>query len=380
MNFTSATSFGLTQVVTASSFTRPDFSGKSLLTLEWAAALALGPVEAGRTSFCGLDVRERVNVLVINAEDDTAEMRKRLGGAIKEFGLPDGEVVDRVFLQSSQDAGSPSFIVAKRNKKTGEVEETPDAQNLIDFIIARDIGAVFVDPYVDTHTTQESDNGDANAVMRIYKRIASETNAAVALVHHTRKPSAASSESYAGNPDSARGAGAIINAARVAATLYPMSEKDGVALHIAKAIRHRYVRLDDAKANYSLAGPDAEWFEKRTVQLPNGDEVGVLAPVALAKANAVEPARENLEAVYARLVVATESGEWEKLSCSPLSAKHYLPKAFSGEPGLLEWAPVETIEAAMLVLERARRAERVRHGRPNRSGEIPERWKAIQSG
>lgn len=280
----------------------PGSAGKSLLMQEWGAALALGPVEGG--TFCGLDVCERANVLIINAEDDTAEMRMRLGGVIQEFGLPRDDVRRRVYLQSSQDPGAPTFRIAERDRKTNSVRETPMVADLIDFIREKEISAVIVDPFVDTHGADENSNGEVNSVMRIYRRIASETNVALVLVHHTKKPSAASSESYAGNADSARGAGAIINASRIAVTLYPMSEKDGEKFGVEKWKRHRYVRLDDAKTNLTLASPDAQWFEKRTVELPNGELVGALAPVNLA-AKTETDGRAVLEA----LAPLCEAGE-----------------------------------------------------------------------
>jgi len=60
--------------------------------------------------------------------------------------------------------------------------------------------------------------------------------------------------------------------------LFAMSEKDAERHGVAKEERHRYLRLDDAKANLGLTSPEARWFRKAGVELPNGDEVGVLIP------------------------------------------------------------------------------------------------------
>jgi uncharacterized protein with beta-barrel porin domain len=49
------------------------------------------------------------------------------------------------------------------------------------------------------------------------------------------------------------------------------------------AERGLWVRLDDAKMNLALASNKASWFKRETVQLTNGDAVGVLRPATMAK-------------------------------------------------------------------------------------------------
>jgi hypothetical protein len=56
-----------------------------------------------------------------------------------------------------------------------------------------------------------------------------------------------------------------------------MSERDAEKLGLAPEDRHRWVRLDDAKANLSLS-ESAKWFRRESVTIANGDEVGVLVP------------------------------------------------------------------------------------------------------
>jgi hypothetical protein len=56
-----------------------------------------------------------------------------------------------------------------------------------------------------------------------------------------------------------------------------MSERDAEKLGLAPDDRHRWVRLDDAKANLSLS-ESAKWFRRESVTIANGDEVGVLVP------------------------------------------------------------------------------------------------------
>jgi hypothetical protein len=78
-----------------------------------------------------------------------------------------------------------------------------------------------------------------------------------------------------------RPASALIGVARVILTLFGMSKKDAEMYGIPDNERHKWVRLDDAKANLSLASPDATWYLRVGVEIANKDEVGVLQYVRL---------------------------------------------------------------------------------------------------
>jgi hypothetical protein len=143
------------------------------------------------------------------------------------------------------------------------------------------IGVIVFDPLVSIHQADENNNVEMDAVCDVLKKVASETGAAIMVVHHTRKPPQASSDSFAGSADAGRGASAVVNAARVALTAFGMSEKDAGKYGIPAKERGRYVRLDDAKANLFLASSEAQWFRRETVRLPSGEESGALRPVEL---------------------------------------------------------------------------------------------------
>ncbi|WP_244420931.1 helicase RepA family protein [Hyphomicrobium sp. MC1] len=354
----------------------PGATGKSLLMLEWAVAAALGPSALGASDFCGLNARERCSVLVINAEDETSVMEQRLGAICDAFEIPRNEVWGRIRLQSGKDRGSFRFKVAVKNTKNGAIEPTPEVDEIIAYCKAYNIDVVIVDPLIRTHPANENDNGEMQQVADIFERIAAETNAAVVLPHHTKKPGRGGYSEFAGSPDAGRGASAIKDASRVALTLFPMSEADGEEFNVPAHIRHRYVRLDDAKMNFGLAGPEAQWFVKRTVQTANGDETGVLVPVMIGARAEVEPTAEQLERVYEYLCGVTVSNEWQRLSADP-QAQRYLPRQTGILPGAEDDAVPGIIEAALYRLKNSARAELVPYGRPNKAGKIPERWRAI---
>jgi hypothetical protein len=78
--------------------------------------------------------------------------------------------------------------------------------------------------------------------------------------------------------NTARGASALVGVARVVQTLFGMSEADAKKMGVTLDDRHQYLRLDDAKANLGLISSQPTWYRKTGVELPNGDEVGILVP------------------------------------------------------------------------------------------------------
>jgi hypothetical protein len=85
--------------------------------------------------------------------------------------------------------------------------------------------------------------------------------------------------------EDARGASALISAARYARVLNKMSEREGVELGVSKEHLWQYIRVDSGKTNLSPPG-SAVWRRLVNVRLPNGDfengksgdEVGVAEP------------------------------------------------------------------------------------------------------
>jgi len=140
-----------------------------------------------------------------------------------------------------------------------------------------DIGLLQVDPLVKAHYAEENDNKQIDAVLDVFADVAKRCDAAIDLVHHTRKPPSGF-VAVAGDINTSRGAGALAGAVRSARTITPMSDKEAEGFGILPARRSWYVRVDDAKGNMSAPSADAVWFERHTVELSQGDYVGVLAP------------------------------------------------------------------------------------------------------
>jgi len=247
----------------------PPASGKSLLTLQLAIAVALG------LAWGGWFPRKPEKVLVINAEDDFDEMRRRLFAAAKSMGVNQADLVGKVLLAEAPE----SIVIAKMDSRTKSVIRTPLIEDLVTTIIANDIGLVIADPFAETFEGDENSNSEVKWAGILWREVARRIRGSLLLVHHTKKYAG----DMAGNQDASRGGGALIGTARILSTLFTMTDDEAKLFNIPPEERDQYVRFDDAKANHSAKGK-VKWFRKITISLNNGDgfipgdDVGVLDP------------------------------------------------------------------------------------------------------
>ena len=242
--------------------------GVGKTTLELIEAIAL----ATARPLLGVPVRERVKVWHYNLEDPRDELMRRTWAICEHFGIPPVELEGWLFLDSGRDC---KMIVAE--PQDGVVVPTVAAEQVIEQMQRWDISVLQVDPLVKAHYAEENDNKQIDAVLDVFADIAKRCGAAIDLVHHTRKPPSGF-VATAGDINTARGAGALAGAVRSARTITPMSDGEADALGILPARRAWYIRVDDAKGNMSAPSSEAAWFERHTVELAQGDYVGVLAP------------------------------------------------------------------------------------------------------
>jgi hypothetical protein len=113
---------------------------------------------------------------------------------------------------------------------------------------------------------EENSNPAMIKAAAAWRRVARAGNCSVILAHHVRKGLVDSIES-------ARGAKALTDSARIGLLLSTMTEQDASDLGIAAEDRLRFVRLDDAKANMAARAPKASWFQLTSVTLDNADDV-----------------------------------------------------------------------------------------------------------
>lgn len=276
-------------------------AGKSLAAITAAVHLALGRDWLGFRLHGGPQ-----NSMLINAEDNLEEMSRRLYALCFALGVDAAEVVPRIALVSGKTKSAK--VKLARMGRDGPELVLEDVNALLNVCYHQQIVMLGVDPLVKMHSgLSENDSSHMDLPMEALASIAAEGNLAILLALHLAKPGIAGTAAYVGNADAIRGSSNIITSARAAFTLAGPTEDDVSRLNLTRDQRERLVRLDDAKMNLSLKSGEPAWLEKRTVLLPNGDEVGALLPADMslrAEANRGVLARSLLAEMNARGVAS----------------------------------------------------------------------------
>ncbi len=255
----------------------PGGIGKSILTMLDAVAIATGK------PLTGFNVVKPAPVWIYNTEDPSDELKRRMVALALHHAIPLTEL-ENVFLTSGREI---PLILAKAGRDGIAINK-----NAIDSIVAyikyNKIRVMLADPFVRTHEVSENDNMQIDKVVWVFQRIADRTGCAIGVVHHARKAGAGGKVDM----DSARGASALVNAARVAHVLQTMGETDATRFGVGHVNRSWYMRLDNAKANLQPPANTAHWFRKVSVDLPNGDAVGVIECADLVDCTAEKASEE----------------------------------------------------------------------------------------
>lgn len=246
---------------------------KSMVSLAIAVSLAAGRDYVGLSK---RDLRPR-QVYLLNLEDDSAELQRRLQALVKYHELSDEQLnllSDNLAIESGY--GRRLRLAAESNRD-GVVENTALVEELISR--AADFDVVILDPLVGFHSVNENSNDAMDAVADIFRRIANEAKAAVLAVHHSHKGATAA------DPDNAaRGASAIVNAARIVVSMTRMLPEEAKKLEIEDQERTRYIRVDDGKNNYDLPAGTATWLHLESVRIEavvpdTGEAIGEMVGV-----------------------------------------------------------------------------------------------------
>ena len=235
-------------------------AGKSSLMIVWAIALALD------RQFHRMTPRHGCRVLIFNAEDGPDEQKLRFSAALRSFGATPADLKDVVLRVSTTKLGRLIGNVE------GAIGFLPAMTKLEEQIALFQPDVVMLDPMIELHAADENDNGGIREVMAHFRTLAVRHNLALVLAHHTRKGAI-----IPGDPDGARGASAIVGAARIVMTAVTMSEPEAEAFGISEKARKSYFRLDGAKSNHA-ALQDAECFEKVAHQLANDEWAVTVTP------------------------------------------------------------------------------------------------------
>jgi hypothetical protein len=255
---------------TVSATISPGGSGKTTLGMVEAVAMATC------RNLLGEQPEQRLRVWLHNGEDTMAELNRRLVAICKHYGIPQEELKGWFYMTSGNEF--PLRVASGYN----ELKVDRDLLSLIrEQIGLRQIDVVLLDPLITLHGVNEQDNGRMDTVIRLFAGIAADFECAIGLAHHTRKPLSGAVGDF--GVDDMRGASAIRDAVRAARALNLMSTKDASDVGIPDHERTMHFRVDRAKGN-NAPPSKAVWRKFVSVELANGDEVGVVEQWAVSGA------------------------------------------------------------------------------------------------
>jgi AAA domain len=233
--------------------------GKSSLAMVEGLAITTG------RPLLGVPPDERVNVWYWNGEDPMDELQRRITAAMLHYRIAPAEIRGRLFV----DTGRETKIIIAEQTRTGAVIARPVVDAVIAEIKANDIGLLIIDPFVASHRVVENDNPAIEQVAQAWAEIADVTGCAIELVHHSRKTGGADV-----TVEDGRGGSALLAKARSARTLNVMSADDAETAGVESP--RQYFRVTSGKSNMAPPVAESEWYRLQSVELGNGDSVGVV--------------------------------------------------------------------------------------------------------
>lgn len=237
--------------------------GKSSLKVVEALAMCSG-IPLLRKDVHGGPLR----VWLYNLEDPDEETERRIHAAAKHYELTPSHIGDRLYVNS----GREQPVCIAEETPSGARICRPVIEALSAAITDRGIDVLILDPFVSAHAIAENDNRAIDMVAKELARLADSCGCSINVVHHVRKQNGAEATA-----DSARGASALIGAARSVVVYNRMTKEEGEQAGVAPEQVGFHFRTSTDKAN--LAPPEAaEWHRMNNVDLANGDQVGVACP------------------------------------------------------------------------------------------------------
>jgi hypothetical protein len=321
---------------TVSGTIAPGGTGKSSLCLGECIMLA-----ANRRSCHGELPAERVPVWYHSAEEPLDILRMRVAAFCLHHNIPEKEIFPDWLILTTRDDFPFKVAEGYSEVKTNKVlMERMTAQ-----MKERNIGLAVFDPLVKMHRVAEQDPGKMDQVASAFQDLAEDTNAAIDLVHHTRKRPTGYDGDY--SQDDIRGAGALKDALRSVRILNRLDEKELAV--IPEQDRKRYFRVSMVKANYSLRDRDT-CYRLATVQIPNKTltEVGAVELWTPPRPDSGEAILARQEAENIFLLILRRAALRGKPILSDRKGINYAPKIIAAEPeARAAQISIKTLEQAM---------------------------------
>lgn len=233
--------------------------GKSMLGLLEAVDIATG---RGILTGCP---QKPLHAYYYNAEDDLATIQNRVSAILTHYGICQSELSGKLAIASG--VGGGFHIVSGSDGEINEAQFLAMEETFLD----AGIDVAILDPLQDLSLAPETNDVMRRLGERL-RRMASRCQIAIGLMHHTRKVQAGSKATM----DDFRGGSALRGFARFNRLLVPMSEADAARAGLPD---HRpFFQIGDIEGNLAPpSGDRSRWFEKISVDAPNGESVGVVA-------------------------------------------------------------------------------------------------------
>ncbi len=248
-------------------------AGKTILSVGEALAMVTGRNLLGQEVPGGPK-----RVWLWNLEDDAEELSRIIQAACKHWGITAADIGGRLFVDSALDGAI--LKLATSTSAEGFTINRPLVDALTDEMKARGIDYLHVDPFVSSHSANESDNMEIDAIAKEWALVGKNAGAGIGLAHHVSKSGAAVVTAH-----SSRGAVGFTDACRSVLVLNRMAEDEAKRFGIEEERRRRYFRTYDDKNNRAPPSDASDWFQMVSVNLGNGgedggDNMGVVVPWA----------------------------------------------------------------------------------------------------
>jgi hypothetical protein len=280
----------------------------------------------------------RLKVWLWNLEDPIEETERKIHAALIHYGIK-REDTDGLFVNSGRDEECEPLVIAKK-QRDGVIICKPVVDDLVKQIKELEIDVLVIDPFVSCHEVEENANSEIDQVAKLWSRVADLGNCAVHLVHHTRKAQAGIEVTA----ESARGAKALTDAARVARAINQMSVDEGKKAGIENP--RMFFRTFNDKANLAPPMANSDWFKLESVSLGNGpfglqgDSIGVVVKWTWPDYTAGITGTD-----FDKVAAVVRAGKWR----GNMQAKDWVGKAVAQALGLVLTAPGDKAKVVGLV-------------------------------
>lgn len=246
----------------------PGATGKTALMIGTALALVTGRRLLGKEVWNGPK-----RVWLWNLEDGEEELARGVQAAALHWSIGEDDVGGRLYLDSGLDGADLSTA---NETPDGTRINVPVVTALLAELREKAVDVLVVDPFVSSHGVNENDNRAIDVVAKRWARLATQANCAIVLVHHTGKLAGAEASA-----EKARGASALVAAARSVPTLNRMTDDEAARFGIEGEERRRFFRVYDDKNNRAPPSDKSDWFRLTSVSLGNADDGGDSLPVVV---------------------------------------------------------------------------------------------------